>query len=124
VNTDKPGPLQRARQLRSRPAVALLGGGALTAVAVWLATSPMAAILEQATGNSEASGQLGGQGPNIIVVVNNLLGPALIIVVALAPLAIAWGAGMMIFGGRHGPQIMGGTIVAVVLVAAARGIAA
>ena len=94
----------------------------MTTLVAWLGASRMAAILESATGAT--NGQIGGQGSNIFNVVNGLLGPGLIITVALAPLAIAWGAGMMIFGGRHGPQIMGGAIVAVVLVAAAKGIAA
>lgn len=111
------------RRLLNRSALILGGGGTLTAVMVWLGTSRPAAILQSATGTA-GQGQLGGQGPDIINVVNNLLTPGLIIVVALAPLAIAWGAGMMIFGGRHGPQIMGSSIVAVVIVAAAKGIAA
>jgi hypothetical protein len=111
------------QRLFGRSVLILGGGGALTAAMIWLGTSRPAAILQSATGTA-GQGQLGGQGPDIINVVNGLLTPALIIVVALAPLAIAWGAGMMIFGGRHGPQIMGSSIVAVVLVAAAKGIAA
>lgn len=113
---------QRGRRLCTRANLALCGGGVMTTLVAWLGASRMAAILESATGAT--NGQIGGQGSNIFNVVNGLLGPGLIITVALAPLAIAWGAGMMIFGGRHGPQIMGGAIVAVVLVAAAKGIAA
>jgi hypothetical protein len=56
-------------------------------------------------------------------VVDKLLTPALWIVVALAPLAMAWGGGMLMFGGKNGPQIMAGAVVAVVLVASTKGIA-
>jgi hypothetical protein len=111
------------RRVGRRGAITLGGGGALTTLAVWLATSRTAEILQQATGET-GKGTLTGSNTNLFTLVNGLLGPALIIVVALAPLAIAWGAAAMIFGGRHGPQIMGSAIVAVVLVAAAKGIAA
>lgn len=112
------------RRLCTRANVALCGGGVMTTFVAWLGTSQVAAILQKATGQSLSSGKIDGKGTNIFDVVDGLLGPGLIIVVALAPLAIAWGAGMMIFGGKHGPQIMGGAVVAVVLVAAAKGIAA
>jgi hypothetical protein len=123
VSTFTSGLFQLPAKILQRSQIALYGGGLLSAMAVWLGTSHTAAILQSATGQT-GKGNLGGGGPDLFSVVNGLLGPALIIVVALAPLAIAWGAGMMIFGGKHGPQIMAGAIVAVVLVAAAKGIAA
>lgn len=110
------------RKASNRIWALVCGGGAVTALAVWVATSPTAAILQQAT-HTQGKGNIMNSGTDIFDVVNRLLGPALIVVVALAPLAIAWGAGMMIFGGKHGPQIMASSIVAVVLVAAAKGIA-
>jgi hypothetical protein len=113
---------ERLRGARRGPFLAAGAGSMVSALMVWLATGPGAEILQQATGTS-GQGQISGSNTNIFTLVNNLLGPALIIVVALAPLAIAWGAGAMIFGGRHGPQIMGSAIVAVVLVAACKGIA-
>jgi hypothetical protein len=124
MSTIKRSTSRLLRGLRDRGRLALYGGGALTAALVWLGTTRTAAILQSATQQKNSSGKIGGQGPNVFDVVDGLLGPGLIIVVALAPLAIAWGAGMMIFGGKHGPQIMGGAVVAVVLVAAAKGIAA
>jgi hypothetical protein len=120
------------RKLQNRLDLVLYGGGVVTSMLVWAGTSPTAKILQNATAghrcDSGDSSCTGGSDPNstfdLFNFVNNLLGPALWIIVGLAPLAMAWGAGAMLFGGRHGPQIMGGAIVAVVLVASARGIAA
>ena len=116
---------RRARRICNLGSLAIYGGGALTAAVVWLGTSQVAAILHkafpaaQSFNNSQQTGNV-----DLFTAVDNLLGPALWIVVGIAPLAMAWGAGAMMFGGKHGPQIMGAAIVAVVLVAAAKGIAA
>jgi hypothetical protein len=111
--------------LRGRATAALATRGALVSAVVWVAASHSAAILQAATssaGGKKGHASLGGF--NFVPLVSDLTNYALIVVVGLAPLAIAWGAGSMLFGGRHGPQIMGGAIVAVVLVAASHGIAA
>jgi hypothetical protein len=112
-------------------------GGVLTAAVVYAGLA-QAFILQSATGAGDCDLPAdASQGETdalptecetlnmkIFDVVDQLMGPALWIVVALAPLTIAWGGGMMLFGGKHGPQLMGGAVVAVVLVASAQGIAA
>src|SRR5207248_4500040 len=86
----------------------LLAGAGILMVGVLMAVHP--AILQSATGSS-GHGNIALGGTDIFTIVNQLLDPALWITVAIAPLAIAWGAGAMMFGGRHGPQIMGSAIV-------------
>jgi hypothetical protein len=117
---------RRARRIDGRNRITLCAGGALTSIVVWLATGPGAAILQSAFAAQThgINGSSSAGGVDLFTTVNKLLGPALWIVLGLAPLAIAWGAGSMIFNGRHGSTIIGSAIVAVVLVAAAKGIAA
>jgi hypothetical protein len=38
-----------------------------------------------------------------------------LIAVVLGPLGIAWGAGAMVFGGKHGPQTIGASVVGVLV---------
>jgi hypothetical protein len=106
-----------------RPVV-LAGAALLTAAVVWLLHGPLemhAAILKDLAREQESTVDM--RFDSLFVMVDRLLGPALFIVAALAPLGVAWGAGAMMFGGKSGPQIMGASIVAVVLVASAKFVA-
>jgi hypothetical protein len=106
-----------------RPVV-LAGAVLLAAAVVWLLNAPLAVqadILKDLAREQENTADI--RFDSLFDMVDRLLGPALLIVAAIAPLGVAWGAGAMMFGGKSGPQIMGASIVAVVLVASAKLIA-
>jgi hypothetical protein len=92
----------------------------MVAVLVWLARAH-AQIIHEAVKND--IGPRRANDVDIYSMVDSLLGPALYITAGIAPLGVAWGAGAMMFGGKSGPQIMGASIVAVVLVASAKFVA-
>jgi hypothetical protein len=116
---------ERVRRLDARQVLVLSLGCVIVAFVTWVAIAHGAAILQGAFSSQTKgiNGTSGAGGFDLFSTVNKLLGPALWIVLGLAPLAFAWGAGAMLFNGRHGGQAMGGAIIAVVLVAAAKGIA-
>ena len=99
---------------------------ALTASIALVSAGPLAAFLRGATGNDGDDGpDLGGSRTELIFFVDNLMGEALLVTVIVAPLVIIWGAATMMFSTQgNGPQIIGATVIAVILVVAARGIAA
>lgn len=107
---------EAVNQSRSSKALA---GPLLAAAALAAGGGPSWILRDAVTGEGNDVG-----GVDVVGIVDNLMGPALLIVLAICPLAIAWGAGSMMLGGRHGPQLMVGALLAVIITAAAKGIAA
>ena len=118
--------LSQVRRHLSTRATAICGGGLLTAIVVWIGSAPTAALLQSALA-SKVKGDQKTAGFDLYTLGNTLASDGLWIVLGLSPLAFVWGAAAMLggsSGGKHGPTIIGGAILAVVLAAAAKGIAA
>jgi hypothetical protein len=61
---------------------------------------------------------------DVVTATDELMNKAIVVAAIMCPLGMAGGAISLIFGGRHGPQVMGAAVVGVLLTIACKGVAA
>jgi len=110
------GPI-RAANRRARTCTLGLAMG-LLGLAHWAGDGASAAIVREAADIPDNAGGLGG----FVNACRDLLDPVLVAIAALAPFAVLGGILVMLFGGRRGPMIIGGALLALVLAGSANGI--
>ena len=120
------------RKAARTAATAAAGAGLLCLGAVLAAGGPPARVLLRATGKGGGEDGASWEGisdfGDLVRLANNLTDAAMIPVIAIAPLAAVAGAFALLIGGggrqgSGGVKLIGGAIGAVVVVAAAKGLA-